>query len=653
MKSAPPYDPALPADDPEPGMRRAAIERDRSTYTFTHAYKDADGFNGVGLATTCPPADDFDAGYLAGMVRVEGKLLLSHFLGSLTGGGGGGAAASGPRPTISDVLGLARIVGNRQVMMHHPRQAASRISESFPADLKPYDSLFGILGKPDVVSRISASPDVQNQTFAWQRLAGANPMLLQGVRSIPDATRAAEQRRALAVGFEAHPDKEWDLLVGRMPDVFDPGPNDELPGWFDVTNEHYQSVMGAADSLERAAAEHRLYIADCRDVAGLPAATWANGELGVEWPKYIYPTLSLYAWRRGDDRTVGQLVPVAIQCEQAGPNKHVWTPLDGVRWKMARTAVQCSDGNVQELKYHLGHTHMVMEAAIVSCRRTMSPNHPLRILLEPHFEFTLPINDFASKNLIAPGGQVDQLFGSTLSGDLEILARGLRTFSFRDSTPDRDVAMRSVDDTDALVDYPWRDDAALVWDPIRQWTNSYVRLYYSTDTDVTSDPELQGFVASFRSPEGGGIHGVDAVSTVDELAWFIGALVWTASAGHSALNYAQFPMLGYVPNVPGALYAEAPTPESPDHEMSWLEMLPPVHQAMAQMQIVYELSSVQVSTLGKYPWGWFIDRRVEPLLKKFQEQLEAADGHIDVRNESRFMPYPYLKPSKTGQSVFI
>lgn len=660
MKTAAPYAPLLPAHDPEPGMRRAQIARDRSAYRFVHAYQDDRGFDGVGLAASVPPADEFNARYIGHLLGVEGKILFSHTVASLTGGGGG-AAASGPRPTLQDALGLTRIVGNRDVIMHHPRQAANRIAESFPSDriaesfpsdLTPYNALFGLLGKPDIVARVGSTEHVQDLAFAWQRLAGANPMALQGIRSIPSAAEAAHQRRDLDEAFGLHRDLEWELLSGKT-DAFDPGRADRLPGWFGVTDDHFQSVMGSHDSLARAAAEGRLYLADGKDVAGLPTATWASGELGFERPKWIYPTLSLYAWKPGDDVRPGQFVPVAIQCEQAGQNRHVWTPDDGVRWKMARTAVQCADGNTQELKYHLGRTHMVMEAAIVSCRRTMSPNHPVRILLEPHFDFTLPINDFASKNLIAPGGQVDQLFGSTLAGDLEILARGLRTLEFRHITPDRDAAARAVDDTAGLPDYPWRDDASLVYPAVHRWVTGYMDLYYESDDAVAEDCELQNFVALFSDGKGGAIQGVDPVQSREAAAWFVGALVWTASSGHSALNYSQFPMLGYVPNVPGALYAAAPTIDTPNEQMSWMMMLPPVAQAMAQLQIVYELSGIQVSTLGKYPRGWFIDDRVFPLQKRFRRELASIDKHIQIRNETRFMPYPYLRPSKTGQSVFI
>ena len=331
MKETPPYAPVLPAHDRDPAVRHARRERDRSTYEFAHAYQDEDGFGGVGLAASVPPADDFTAGYLAKVIGIEAKLLLSHTFGSVTGGG---AAATGPRPTLSDALGLARIVGNRNVIMHHPRQAASRIAESYPADLSPYDGLFGMLGKPDIVARVHGTADVQDLAFAWQRLAGANPMALQGIRSIPSPAESDLQTHELDAAYARHRDHEWDLLAGRMPTVFDPGPADRLPGWFGVTDGHFKSVMGPDDSLALAASERRLYLADGRDVAGLVRGTWANGDLGVEWEKWIYPTLSLYAWKKGNDREPGRFLPVAIQCEQAGSNRHVWTPSDvfGGRW---------------------------------------------------------------------------------------------------------------------------------------------------------------------------------------------------------------------------------------------------------------------------------------------------------------------------------
>ncbi|HYN34055.1 MAG TPA: lipoxygenase family protein [Ilumatobacteraceae bacterium] len=655
MEAAAPYSPVLPADDPHPGQRRAAIERGRVDYQFAQVYGDDDGFRGLSVSARVPPRDDSDLRFLLKTIRVDLRLIFNQHI----AGKGAGLelpAASGPAATLTDVLGVARVVGDRNVMFNQPIKAVSRIERSFPENLRGYNGLYARIPKPDIIDRLASGRDRQDEIFAWQRLAGSNPMVLQGIHTIPTPEEAEAQTDALRTAMNRLPKKHWELLAGLLPNEFMPPERTVLPGWFGVTNDHFRSVMGADDSLERAAAERRLYLADYRDVAGLPQGEWKTGELGVSRPKLIYPALALFAWQPPSGpagSASGSFRAVAIQCDQIGDDLTVFTPSDGVPWEMACMVVQCADANVHEMIYHLGRTHMVMEAVVVACRRSMSPNHPLRILLEPHFVGTLFVNDYATKNLIAPGGQVDQLFASTMAGTLELLGRGAKQLQFRNATPDRDVAHRSVDDRAGLPDYPWRDDAQLVYALTAEWARSYVALYYPTDDAVGDDLELQTFVHAMSDPTEGGLDGVDPVTDRATLGWFIGAIVWTASSGHSALNYSQFPFMGYARNSTGALYAEAPTRNTADIEDCLLEMMPPLHQALLQFNILYQLSNVQSSVLGKYPRGYFIDRRVGPILRRYRRQLSLADRTIVRRDTTRVMPYPYLRPSKTGQSVFI
>lgn len=655
METAAPYSPVLPADDPHPGQRRAAIERGRGDYQFAQAYGDDDGFRGLSVSARVPPRDEPDLRFLLKTIRVDLRLIFNQHI----AGKGAGlelTAASGPAATIADVLGVARVVGDRNVMFNQPIKAVSRIERSFPENMRGYNGLYARIPKPDIIDRLASGRHRQDEIFAWQRLAGSNPMVLQGIHTIPTPEEAEAQTDALRTAMNRLPTKHWELLAGLLPNEFMPPERTVLPGWFGVTNEHFRSVMGADDSLERAAAERRLYLADYRDVASLPPGEWQTGELGTSRPKLIYPALALFAWQPPSGpagSASGSFRAVAIQCDQVGDDLTVFTPSDGVPWEMACMVVQCADANVHEMIHHLGRTHMVMEAVVVACRRSMSPNHPLRILLEPHFVGTLAVNDYATKNLIAPGGQVDQLFASTMAGTLEILVRGARQLQFRNLTPDRDVVHRSVDDRVGLPDYPWRDDARLVYALTAEWARSYVALYYPTDDAVRDDPELQAFVHAMSDPAEGGLDGVDPVTDRTSLGWFIGAIVWTASSGHSALNYSQFPFMGYARNSTGALYAEAPTRDTDDIEDCLLAMMPPLHQALLQFNILYQLSNVQSSVLGKYPRGYFIDRRVGPILRRYRRQLSLADRAIARRDTTRLMPYPYLRPSKTGQSVFI
>ena len=43
-----------------------------------------------------------------------------------------------------------------------------------------------------------------------------------------------------------------------------------------------------------------------------------------------------------------------------------------------------------------------------------------------------------------------------------------------------------MDSVDELPDYPYRDDALLIWNAIDQWVGEYIAVYYAGDADVTS-----------------------------------------------------------------------------------------------------------------------------------------------------------------------
>jgi len=60
-------------------------------------------------------------------------------------------------------------------------------------------------------------------------------------------------------------------------------------------------------------------------------------------------------------------------------------------------------------------------------------------------------------------------------------------------------ALRGVDNVDQLPDYPYRDDALLIWEAIHQWVADYLALYYdggnAGDNAVLRDGELQSWLA--------------------------------------------------------------------------------------------------------------------------------------------------------------
>ncbi|MBX7184180.1 MAG: lipoxygenase [Vicinamibacteria bacterium] len=444
---------------------------------------------------------------------------------------------------------------------------------------------------------------------------------------------------------------------------------DHLPSGFPVSDEQYQETMGAGDTLAAAAAEHRLYLADYAGLQGLPAGTFPNGQ------KYLAAPLALFAVPAAGsaDRS---LRAVAIQCaQQPGPGSPVFSPRDGLAWQVAKAFVQMADGNYHQAISHLGETHLVLEPIVLATCRQLAASHPLSVLLMPHFEGTLNINDAAQSNLMAPSGGVDRVMGGTIAASREVAIKAAQAFPFNHAAPGDALAARGVADTTALPGFPYRDDALLVWTAIQQWVSSYLRLYYASDADVAGDTELQAWIAEIVSPEGGRMKDIGEdgrIRTLDYLIRAVTQIIFIAGPQHAAVNFPQYPIMSFTPNMPLALYKAPPSSRDLTSENGLLDWLPPLDMIQIQMSLGYLLGHAQDTRLGVYAktdhgsfklWaaqsleglfgrGYFQDSRVAPLLAAFHESLLSVEDEITRRNQSR-RPYEFLLPSRIPQSINV
>ena len=123
------------------------------------------------------------------------------------------------------------------------------------------------------------------------------------------------------------------------------------------------------------------------------------------------------------------------------------------------------------------------------------------------------------------------------------------------------LARRGVDDTSRLPDYPYRDDALLIWGAISQWVEDYVNHYYSSDAALQGDTELQNWVAELVAHDGGRLNNVgeaNRINTRSQLVELVTLICFTASAQHAAVNYPQGADYDlYACNAVGGLFAVA------------------------------------------------------------------------------------------------
>lgn len=125
-----------------------------------------------------------------------------------------------------------------------PNMLAAKTRNFFdPLDeLEEYEDLLPILPKPSVIKHYKT-----DSCFAEQRLSGANPMAIRRI--------------------------------------------DELPENFRVTNEHFNQVVGAESTLEKALKEGKLYLLDYPLLLNIKGGNYQNVQ------KYIPKPQTLFYWQ--------------------------------------------------------------------------------------------------------------------------------------------------------------------------------------------------------------------------------------------------------------------------------------------------------------------------------------------------------------------
>lgn len=426
-----------------------------------------------------------------------------------------------------------------------------------------------------------------------------------------------------------------------------------LPANFPLSEKAYAAVVNG-DTLAAALADDRLFMLDYKPLAVLDPGTY-GGEA-----KYVSQPMALFAVPPGG----ASLIPVAIQCGQDPADGPIFTPSPAADrqwgWEMAKFAVQVADGNYHELFTHLARTHLVIEAFAVATHRHLAEAHPVWALLVPHFEGTLFINDQAATSLIAANGPIDHIFAGTIASSQLAAVDARLAFDFRGKMPHADFAARGVGVDSALADYPYRDDALLVWDAVHEWARQYVDLYYKGDADIVADTELAAWAACLAGEAK--VGGLGPVTTRNQLAEICAMVMFTASAQHAAVNFPQKDIMAFAPAVTGAAWQPAPNGQRGHDKTGWLAMMPPMALALEQLNVLELLGSVRYRPLGDYrsnafPYPqWFQDPRVtaaEGPLAWFKAALADVEAEIVARNAGRMQPYPYLQPSLIPTSINI
>lgn len=491
--------------------------------------------------------------------------------------------------TTRRLASMANLVPN--MLMAKARNFLAPLNE-----LEEYEDLLPILPKPSVIKNYKA-----DWCFAEQRLSGVNPMAIRRI--------------------------------------------DELPENFPVTNYHFQQAVGAHE-LEKALKEAKLYLLDYPLLFGIKGGNYQNLK------KYLPKPQALFYWQSNGSKNSGSLVPVAIQLHnESGGNNLIYTPEDApLDWFLAKTCVQIADANHQELGSHFAQTHAVMAPFAAVTARQLGENHPLALLLKPHFRFMLFDNELGRTQFLQPGGPTDDFMAGTLEESLGLVTGAYEEWSLDQFAFPTELKNRQMNDREILPHFPFRDDGILIWDAIQKFVTEYLQLYYKTPQDLSEDYELQNWARELAAQDGGRVKGMPKrIDSIEQLITIVTTVIFTCAPLHSCLNFSQYEYVTFVPNMPYAAYHSIPETKGVDME-TIMKILPPYKQAADQVLWTDILTAFHYDKLGFYDEE-FTDPSAQEALLRFQQNLHQVERQIEINNQTRPVPYNYLKPSQIINSI--
>ncbi|XP_042174610.1 hydroperoxide isomerase ALOXE3-like [Oncorhynchus tshawytscha] len=352
-----------------------------------------------------------------------------------------------------------------------------------------------------------------------------------------------------------------------------------------------------------------------------------------------------------------KLIPIAIQLKQEpGEDNPIFLTTDSeYDWLLAKIFVRNADFAEHELNFHLLRTHLLAEVFAVSTLRNLPMVHPIYKLLISHFRYTLQINTLARQALISENGLFTENASVGGPGMVEFLKKAVASLTYSSLCMPEDITARGLE---SIPNFLYRDDGLRLWDIVHRFVHNVIGHYYTCDSDVQKDTELQNWIEEiffhgFLAETSTGIP--QSFSSVTELVRFITMVIFTVSVQHAAVNNGQFDFGGWMPNFPNALQQPPPTTKGKSTKSTMLKTFPDINTTINGMAAVYLLStqSTDYVALGNGYLDHFSEKTPLELIHKTQNVLKKFNFEIQGRNVSLPLPYTYLNPNNVENSVAL
>ncbi|XP_026871367.2 arachidonate 12-lipoxygenase, 12S-type isoform X3 [Electrophorus electricus] len=420
----------------------------------------------------------------------------------------------------------------------------------------------------------------------------------------------------------------------------------KLPSNFPVSGDMVQAFLGPNTTLDKEIKAGNVFLVDHGVMDGIPANSIRNQK------QYIAAPLCLL-YEHPDKG----LIPIAIQLEQ-NPSRDtpIFLPNDPpLAWLLAKMWVRHAEFQVFQVLSHLLSTHLVVEVICVATLRQLPAVHPIYKLLSPHLKYSLEINCRARTQLISADGIFKRVVSTGGEGLLVLAQRGYKVFTYRSLHPRFDFVDRGVN---KLKNYFYRDHVLMLWEAIHKFVSSMVSQYYSSDSEVEEDTELQAWISDVT--EEGFVDApqfglANDLKTREELITLLSVVIFTSTAQHAATNNGQFDWCAWVPNTPCTMRQPPPTDKDAVTMGFIMDTLPDISQSCVQMAITWHLGRVQPDAipLAQYAEQYFTEPEALRVIDSFREDLKEVEEEILRQNKGLELPYLYLCPSRIENSITI
>uniref|UniRef100_A0A673VZB8 Hydroperoxide isomerase ALOXE3-like n=1 Tax=Salmo trutta TaxID=8032 RepID=A0A673VZB8_SALTR len=419
----------------------------------------------------------------------------------------------------------------------------------------------------------------------------------------------------------------------------------KLPENFPVTEDMVKASL-FGKSLESEFQKGNIFLVDYKHLHGVTANV-------INRKRHFLAAPLCLLYMTPEDK----LMPIAIQLKQEpGEDNPIFLPTDSeYDWLLAKIFVRNSDFAEHELNFHLLRTHLLAEVFAVSTLRNLPMVHPIYKLLISHFRYTLQINTLARQALISEKGVITENAGVGGPGMVEFLQKAMASLTYSSLCLPEDITGRGLE---SIPNFFYRDDGLRLWDIVHRFVKKMIAHYYTCDSDVQKDSELQNWIKEiffhgFLAKTSTGIP--QSFSSVTELIKFLTMVIFTVTVQHAAVNNGQFDFGGWMPNFPIALQQPPPTTKGQCTESTMLKTFPDINTTVHGMAAVYLLSSQSTDfiALGNGYQDHFSEKTPLELIHETQDVLKKYNFEIQGRNVSLPLPYTYLNPNNVENSVAL